>query len=129
MVKINKIKEIEEIKDNNTYVGGKKASEILGVHQRTLYQWEEKGWISTIRTHGGKRRYNVEKYLKEKECKNNQTCIEDLAKLDKIKDKLNISYVRVSSLKQKEDLERQKALIKEQYPEHLMIEEIGSGIN
>jgi len=32
------------------YLGGKKASEMLGVHQRTLYQWEEKGWIKTIRT-------------------------------------------------------------------------------
>ena len=30
------------------YVGGKEASEILGVHQRTLYQWEEKGLIETI---------------------------------------------------------------------------------
>ena len=26
--------------NNITYVGGKKASEILGVHQRTLYLWE-----------------------------------------------------------------------------------------
>jgi len=25
------------------YVSGKEASSILGVHQRTLYQWEEKG--------------------------------------------------------------------------------------
>jgi len=30
----------------------KKASEILGVHQRTLYQWEEKGKIEVLRTPG-----------------------------------------------------------------------------
>ena len=32
------------------FVKGNKASEILGIHQRTLYQWEEKGWIETKRT-------------------------------------------------------------------------------
>ena len=37
------------------YIGGKEASKILGVHQRTLYQWEKKGWIHTIRTLGNTR--------------------------------------------------------------------------
>ena len=50
---------------NIKYVGGKEASKILGVHQRTLYQWEEKKLIETIRTPGGKRLYNVSKYLEE----------------------------------------------------------------
>jgi putative resolvase len=50
---------------SNKFVGGKEASKILGVHQRTLYQWDEKKWIETIRTPGGKRLYNVEKYLKD----------------------------------------------------------------
>ena len=54
--------------DKTKFVGGKKASEIIGVHQRTLYIWEEKGLIETIRTIGGKRLYNVEKYLKKKIC-------------------------------------------------------------
>jgi len=40
---------------NIEFVGGKEASQILGVHQRTLYQWEEKGEIETIRTSGNKR--------------------------------------------------------------------------
>ena len=47
----------------STFVKGKKASEILGVHQRTLYQWENKGLIETIHTSGNIRLYNVEKYL------------------------------------------------------------------
>jgi hypothetical protein len=50
---------------NIKYVGGKEASKILGVHQRTLYQWDEKKLIETIRTPGGKRLYNVSKYLEE----------------------------------------------------------------
>lgn len=128
------IREEENIENNNKektikYVGGKEASKILGVHQRTLYQWDEKGWIDTIRTDGGKRLYNVEKYMKNKECKDDDECIKNLDELDKKKEKLKISYVRVSSFGQKDDLERQKKLIREKYPQHLMIEDIGSGIN
>ena len=114
---------------NKKYMGGKEASELLGVHQRTLYQWAEKGWIETIRTDGGKRMYNVEKYMKEKDCKEDKKCIKDVDELDKRKGKLKLCYVRVSSMGQKEDLERQKKLIREKYPNHTMIQDIGSGIN
>lgn len=120
--------------DKTKFVGGKKASEIIGVHQRTLYIWEEKGLIETIRTTGGKRLYNVEKYLKEKICdeenknKNTITC-DNLDNLDKEKEKLNICYVRVSSNEQKDDLERQKNVMVKLYPKHKIIEDIGSGLN
>lgn len=114
---------------DNKYVGGKEASKILGVHQRTLYQQEEKGLIETIRTPGNKRLYNVEKFIKKKECKNNDICLKNLDELDKKEGKLNISYVRVSTVNQKDDLIRQKEMIKSKYPTHIMIEDIGSGIN
>lgn len=118
---------------NTHYVKGKKASEIIGVHQRTLYNWEKSGLIETIRTTGNMRLYNVEKYIKEKECieenlKNNTVC-ENLEKLDKFKEKLNICYVRVSSNSQKDDLERQKLAMVKLYPKYLIIEDIGSGLN
>jgi predicted site-specific integrase-resolvase len=109
-----------------TYKGGKEASEILGVHQRTLYLWEEKGLIETIRTPGNKRLYNVDKFLQEKKCKEN--ICEDLDELDK-KDKLKLCYVRVSSNNQKDDMERQKQLMVSKYPNHIIIEDIGSGLN
>lgn len=112
--------------DNKKYVGGKEASRILGVHQRTLYQWEEKGWINTIRTPGGKRLYDVTTFIEEK-C--SDECEKNIEKVDELKGKLNISYVRVSSLGQKDDLVRQKRMIKDRYPDHIMIEDIGSGIN
>lgn len=120
--------------DKTKFVGGKKASEIIGVHQRTLYLWEEKGLIETIRTIGGKRLYNVERYLKEKICndetKNNNTILcNNLDELDKEIEKLNICYVRVSSNGQKDDLERQKNLMVKLYPKHKIIEDIGSGLN
>ena len=114
------------------YVKGKRASEIIGVHQRTLYIWEEKGLIETIRTRGGMRLYNVEKFLKEKECLeeniNKNSICNDLDKLDKLK-KLNICYVRVSSNSQKDDLMRQKEMMVKKYPNHTIIEDIGSGLH
>lgn len=81
----------------------------------------------------GKRYYNVEKYLKEKGVickmlnKKEIKCskIEDMEKEKRIK----ICYARVSSIGQKEDLERQKEVLKEKYPAHYLIEDIGSGIN
>jgi pentapeptide MXKDX repeat protein len=110
------------------YIGGKKASEILGVHQRTLYIWEKKGLIDTIRTPGNKRLYNVDKFLKEKQ-KDNIDNDEKSEIVEEENNKLNLCYVRVSSLGQKEDLERQKTMVREKYPDHIMIEDIGSGMN
>jgi predicted site-specific integrase-resolvase len=112
----------------NDYIGGKKASELLGVHPRTLYLWDKNGSIETIRTPGGKRLYNVKKFLdknipKEEVINNNEI------KKDLDNSKLNICYVRVSTYGQKDDLERQKELMKSKYKDYEMIEDIGSGLN
>lgn len=112
---------------NLEFVGGKEATQILGVHQRTLYQWDKKGEIETIRTSGNKRLYNVKKYLATK-IKLNNIC-DNLDDLDNKNEKLNICYVRVSSQNQKDDLERQKLLMKTKYPTYIIIEDIGSGLN
>ena len=50
--------------DKPQFVSGKLASEILGVHQRTLHLWDKKNKIDVMRAPGGKRFYNVDKYLK-----------------------------------------------------------------
>lgn len=122
--------------ENMNFLGGKKASEILGVHQRTLYNWEREGKIEIIRSKGGKRYYNVRKYLEEKGIKyinitNKIKCvnIKDLENLEKTDKKMNISYARVSSIGQKNDLERQKEILKINYPNNILFEDIGSGIN
>jgi len=105
---------------NPSFVSGKKASEILGVHQRTLYQWEKKGKIEVIRTPGNQRMYNINKFLNYN---NNET-------IDNTTDaKLNIIYVRVSSHSQKDDLQRQKNYMVKRFPKHMVIEDIGSSIN
>ncbi len=108
------------------FKGGKQAAEILGVHQRTLYLWEKKGLIETVRTPGNKRLYNVNKFLEDNKCKEN--ICNNLDDLDK-EDKLNIAYIRVSSQNQKDDLERQKQLMVHKYTNHIIIEDIGSGLN
>jgi hypothetical protein len=115
--------------ENDKFVGGKEASKILGVHQRTLYQWDEKKIIETIRTEGNKRLYNVGKYLKNHKYNQDENICSNYEELDKLTEKLNISYVRVSTINQKDDLDRQKALLKEKYPNNIIIEDIGSGLN
>ena len=42
---------------------------------------------------------------------------------------MRICYVRVSSNKQKDDLERQIKYMKRRYPTHKIVKDIGSGIN
>ena len=105
---------------NLEFVGGKEASKILGIHQRTLYQWDAKGEIETIRTNGNKRLYNVKKYLATK-IKTENIC-DNLDDLDN-NEKLNICYVRVSTQNQKDDLERQKLLMKTKYPDCISFDE------
>lgn len=92
------------------YVNGKVASSILGVHQRTLYQWDEKEFIDTIRTPWNKRLDNVNKYLCENGKKDLNCNINIFDDFDNNDDRVNISYVRVSSKLQPDDLERQKSL-------------------
>jgi predicted site-specific integrase-resolvase len=126
---------------SDNFIKGSKATKILGVHQRTLYQWEEKGWIETKRTKGGIRLYNVDKYLREiekskKETKKDQinndnrtdNC-DDIDEICKKETDLCINYIRVSSLGQKNDLLRQELYIKKKYPNNILIKDIGSGVN
>ena len=112
------------------YIKSKEACERLKVHPRTLYQWEKKGWIETIRSKGGIRLYNVDKYMREINITNNveATTVEEL-NIDNVTDRININYVRVSSVGQKDDLERQEAQLKAKYPNNIIIKDIGSGIN
>jgi len=119
-----------EINKTN-FLSGKEASEILGVHQRTLHYWDKNNKIEVVRAPGGKRFYNIEKYLNSQKlnCKQiNKKEIVCSNKKNKNK-KIKICYARVSSQWQKDDLERQKKELKNKYPNYEIIEDIGSGIN
>ena len=78
----------------SNYVRRKEVLEVLKVHYQTLYRMEKRGEIEIIKTKGGHRLYNLEKYLKDNHI---------ARKVEKKK----ICYARVSSVKQKSDLRRQ----------------------
>jgi hypothetical protein len=106
------------------YLSGSKASKVLGVHQRTLMNWDAKNIIETIRTPGGKRMYNIKKYLQEIEIKQNEGLNNEIND-----NKKKIIYARVSSIGQKDDLDRQILELKRNYSDYILIKDIGSGLN
>lgn len=93
------------------YLTSKKACQELGVHPNTLRRWEKLGKIHAIKTNAGQRLYDVKGFI-------NNT----------VQSKC-ICYCRVSSQKQKDDLERQVRYMAERYPDYEIIKDIGSGIN
>ncbi|MDE5088518.1 MAG: IS607 family transposase [Trichodesmium sp. St16_bin2-tuft] len=92
------------------------AADLLGVSSNTLRRWEAQGKITSERTVGGHRRYQVNDLLNQKS---------DAS--------LTIAYARVSSRDQKTELERQ-ILMLEVYCtnrgwSYEIISDLGSGIN
>ena len=98
------------------YVRRKEVLEVLKVHYQTLYRMENKGLIDVKRTDGGHRLYNLDKYLRDNNMDNN-------------KEKINVCYCRVSSKKQEKDLKTQIRIMEKKYPDHIIIKDIGSGLN
>src|SRR5579872_1967180 len=104
----------------NRLVSINKAAKILGVSISTLRRWEWEGKITSERTTGKHRRY-------------------DLAKLKPESFRLSpdrrktIAYARVSSRDQKKDLERQKELLESycaaQGWTYELMSDLGSGMN
>jgi predicted site-specific integrase-resolvase len=92
------------------YVKGKEACQILGICSNTLRKLADEGKIETIRI-SGQRRYNLSAYL-GKQQKQSIVC-----------------YCRVSSPKQRDDLERQVEYMRQNYPQAEIIKDIGSGLN
>lgn len=99
---------------NQQFLSAEKARLKLGVCAKTLRNWDNKGIIKTVRTPGGTRLYDVSSITGSVQTKS--------AKRD-------IIYARVSSAKQKPDLERQVESLRQKFPEHQIIRDIGSGIN
>ena len=94
------------------------------VSNSSLHRWHKQGKVSCIRTsNNGKRLYDkesVKKFLGVQHCSPKET---------KANRKQTISYARVSSTHQKEDLERQCQFLQEQYPDSVLIKDVASGIN
>ena len=93
------------------YVTSRVAASMLGVHPNSLRSWEKQGKIRVTRTPGGKRLYDIESFT------------------GAIAPNKSVCYCRVSSQKQRDDLERQVAYMRERFPEHDVITDISSGLN
>lgn len=93
------------------YLPSRKAAEVLGVHPNTLRRWADGGKIDHIRTDSGQRRYDVDSYVGRQS------------------QSVGVCYCRVSSYKQKDDLERQVIYMREQHPTYEVVRDIGSGLN
>lgn len=100
------------------YKPAKWFRECYGTTSAGLRSWESKGLISALRFPGGKRSYSVEQ-------------VELLLHVPagKEPEKKSYIYARVSSAKQKGDLARQVGRLVSAYPSHMVIQDIGSGVN
>ena len=102
------------------------ACKILGIKSSILKKWDADGTIKTIRTPGNMRLYDI-------------SSIDPAINVSKLKikqDPITILYARVSSSKQRDDLERQKQFLQDNMPdkhpgskEIKIITDIESGIN
>jgi predicted site-specific integrase-resolvase len=103
--------------NNDRFISTKETRKLLGVTTKTLVNWDKAGKINTIKSPSGIRLYS----LKD---------IQDILGCSvPIEPKKKIAYCRVSSQKQKDDLERQKDLFKHEFPDYIVVEDIASGIN
>lgn len=94
------------------YVRISKASEVTGLCINTLRKLCDEGKIKHTITSGGHRRIDISQYLPEPECR-----------------VVTVGYCRVSSAKQKDDLDRQVEFLRTKLPEAEIVKDIGSGIN
>mgnify|MGYP001581668975 CR=1 FL=1 len=94
----------------------KEAAQTLGVTAKTLRKWEKDGKITSARTEGNHRRYDLSKLLN--------------IKSDGL---LTIAYARVSSHDQKDDLKRQVNVLESYCAtkgwQFEIIQDLGSGMN
>lgn len=106
------------------WVKGSAATQVLNVHANTLRRWADTGVIKSIRTPGRMRLYDVES-LSGDVAASRQAPENDRRAAGAVK----IAYCRVSSAKQKDDLQRQITFMQEKCPEYEIVTDIGSGIN
>ena len=94
------------------YIPLRKAVEFLGLHPNTLRKYADEGKIKSIKNSAGQRLYDVESYTRSDSVGVAVIC-----------------YCRVSSSKQRDDLDRQVVYMQSLYPTAEIIRDIGSGIN
>jgi len=116
------------------YVPHRKVKEILGISDSTVRRWANQGLLQYIWSPTHKRLYSSSGLLQMQLNK-----LDNTFKLQTNSTKITTNtiensrkgaiYVRVSSSKQKDDLERQTNFLLDKYPDYQVFKDIGSGIN
>jgi predicted site-specific integrase-resolvase len=103
---------------DNPWFKTKDLCRLFGVYESTIKSWEQTGKIKAIRTPSGVRLFDKQSIL---------------AYFDQVQEaqtlKKNVIYCRVSSQHQKDDLQRQIDHLRSLYPDHQLVQDIGSGVN
>lgn len=108
------------------YVSGKVAKTILGTTSSTLRRWADNHTINVIRnTPKGKRYYDINSLYRSNNSET--TNVTDFNNDDD--QKRTYCYCRVSTRNQRDDLSRQIEFMRQKYPNSIIIQDIGSGIN
>ena len=104
------------------FVSASDIQKTYAIHEKTLRAWADSGVLRHVRFQGGqgKRLYDLN-HLRE-------LLGADVVKTPE-KQYRRIIYARVSSAHQREDLVRQQEDLKQAFPDHELISDIGSGIN
>jgi len=108
------------------------ASSTLGVSSCTLRRWHREGKITALRSPSGVRLYDVSNILEPTASSPSPSPSPSSTVTSRTLPSPNPTgyiYTRVSSAKQKADLERQKQLLLSKYPKHELVSYVGSGIN
>lgn len=139
---------VEGTPGTKRFVKTSEACKIFGVSRPTLVKWEESGRIKVFRVgsidsaYGGHRRIDISSYVSEdpgihqaKREKHSERSV-SIFDADKISSqesrppiKTGFCYCRVSSFKQRDDLERQTRYLQSLYPQYTIIKDCGSGLN
>ena len=106
--------------NNMEYYSAAEASNRAGITTQTLRLWIKNGVIESIKSGSGRHRISktsLHRYI---------GVVDDPPK--KIVPE-RVVCIRVSSTKQKDDLERQREWARSTYPDYAIVEDIGSGLN
>jgi len=94
-----------------SYVKLSEAVERTGLHPHTLRKYADEGIIPSVRTPSNQRLFDIDAWLGQQS------------------EAQTILYARVSSYKQKDDLQRQVEYLKSKEPYGEIVTDIGSGLN
>lgn len=101
------------------------VAKLFNVSTRSIIRWTDNGKLNYVRTIGGQRTFNYDECMRIISQTSDKTCTNVFNKSQKE----NIIYIRVSSRKQREDLERQQTYLVNKFPGYRVVSDIGSGIN